>query len=194
MDLACTNAPTLMESMRSYNQPFQGYVHSPASGSVAPYARVHLIKMANIAGPTHFMQQLTADANMGRRKVESMTRHGPFGTKGSYRVMARSAHVKYTKRSGVIEITIQRGVRPTELDVLIGKLRAHRHSVEQSICTLVVHKKKRKLGNLKNVDFIKLRTEIERVLMRSRVVGIMLTDIKGKGALHKKHRPEMHYK
>ena len=59
---------------------------------------------------------------------------------------------------------------------------------------LVVRKKKRKLGNLKNVDFIKLRTEIERVLMRSRVVGIMLTDIKGKGALHKKHRPEMHYK
>ena len=186
--------PTLMESMRSYTQPFRGYVHSPATGRVAPYARVHLVKMANIAGPTHFMQQLAADANMGQRKVESMTRKGPFGTKGRYRVMARSAHVKYTKRLGVIEITIQRGVRPTELDVLLGKLGAHRHSVEQSICTLVVNRKKRKLGNLKNVDLNKLRTEIETILMTRRVVGITLTDIKGRGVLHRKHKPEMHYK
>ena len=187
-------APTMLQRVRLQTQPFQGYVHSRASGRVAPYGRVHLVQAANIAGPTHFMQQIEADANMGRTKVESMKRHGPFGNKGRYRIMAKSAHVTYTKRAGVIEITIRRGVRPTELDVLIGKLGAHKHSVKESICTIVVNRKKRKLGNLKSVDFNKLRSEIERVLMRHKFFGIMLTDIKGQGALHKKHKAEMHYK
>ena len=44
----------------------------------------------------------------------------------------------YRERGGVIQITIYRGVVSTEMDVLVGKLGAHRISTDKTICTLVV--------------------------------------------------------
>ena len=75
---------------------------------------------------------------MGRIRVQT-SRKGPFrGTSGHIKTMARSTHIVYRVRGGVIQITIYRGVLKTELDVLIGKLGAHRISTKTTICTLVV--------------------------------------------------------
>ena len=124
---------------------FRGYLRDVGS-NVAPYGRAHLVSIGNIAARNHFMQELT-DSNMGRRKVEAESRHGPFrDARGNYMTKARSANVRYQVRNRAIHITINRGVHMGELDVLIGKLAAHRMSVNHSRITLIVGGKKMRLG------------------------------------------------
>ena len=130
---------------------------------------------------------------MGRIRVET-SRRGPFrGTSGHIKTMARSTHVVYRVRGGVIQITIYRDVLKTELDVLVGKLGAHRISTDKTVCTLVVGGRKRKLGNLQTLDLSALRGAILKSLSKSKTVGISLHDIGKKGSLHRMHRPEREY-
>ena len=173
---------------------FRGYVGADRGAQNVPYGRVHLVQMANIAGRTHFMNELVEDANMGRIRVET-SRKGPFrGTSGHIKTMARSTHVVYRVRGGVIQITVYRGVIKTELDVLVGKLGAHRISTPKTICTLVVRGKKRKLGDLQTLDLSALRGVILESLSKAKSVGISLHDIKKNGSLHRLHRPEREYR
>ena len=173
---------------------FRGYVGADRGAQNVPYGRVHLVQMANIAGRTHFMNELVQDANMGRIRVET-SRKGPFrGTSGHIKTMARSTHVVYRVRGGVIQITVYRGVIKTELDVLVGKLGAHRISTPKTICTLVVRGKKRKLGDLQTLDLSALRGVILESLSKAKSVGISLHDMKNNGSLHRLHRPEREYK
>ena len=73
---------------------FQNYTRA-ANNQFPPFGRVHLVKMANIAGSEHFMHELDADVNMNRRRVQT-SRKGPFrGTTGHIKTMARSTHVVY---------------------------------------------------------------------------------------------------
>ena len=124
---------------------FRGYLRDVGS-NVAPYGRAHLVSIGNIAARNHFMQELTTDSNMGRRKVEAESRHGPFrDARGNYMTKARSANVRYQVRNRAIHITINRGVHMGELDVLIGKLAAHRMSVNHSRITLLVSGRKMRL-------------------------------------------------
>ena len=173
---------------------FHGYVGADRGGQVPPYGRVHLVQMANIAGTQHFMNELVQDANMGRIRVET-SRRGPFrGTSGHIKTMARSTHIVYRVRGGVLQITVYRGVIKTEMDVLIGKLGAHRISTKKTICTLVVRGRKRKLGDLQTLDLAALRGAVLESLSKAKSVGISLHDIGGKGSLHRQHRPEREYR
>ena len=109
------------------------------------------------------MQEMTEDSNMGRRKVEAESRHGPFrDARGNYMTKARSANVRYQVRNRAIHITIQRGVHMGELDVLIGKLAAHRMSVNHSRITLIVSGRKMRLGKLDQTDLEGLRETVQR--------------------------------
>jgi len=172
---------------------FRGYMHS-VGHNIAPMGRVHLVSMARHAGPRHFMQEITEDANMGRRKVEAESRHGPFRDKrGASMTMARSANIRYQMRNRAIHITVQRGVLSRELDVLIGKLAAHRMSVNESRITLVVNGRNISLGKLDNTDLEGLRETIQRALAKSASIGIMVHDLKPNGSLHKKHHPDHNY-
>ena len=173
---------------------FHGYVGADRGGQVPPYGRVHLVQMANIAGTQHFMNELVQDANMGRIRVET-SRRGPFrGTSGHIKTMARSTHIVYRVRGGVLQITVYRGVIKTEMDVLIGKLGAHRISTKKTICTLVVRGRKRKLGDLQTLDLAALRGAVLESLSKAKSVGISLHDIGDKGSLHRQHRPEREYR
>ena len=172
---------------------FRGYTHN-VGPNVAPMGRVHLVSMAQHAGPRHFMRELTEDANMGRRKVEAESRHGPFrDQKGDYKTMARSASIRYQVRNRAIHITIRRAVESREMDVLIGKLGAHRMSVNGSRLTLIVDGRKIRLGKLEHTDLEKLRETIQRALARRSTVGLMIHDVKPNGALHRAHRPNYEY-
>lgn len=172
---------------------FRGYM-SDVGHNAARMGRVHLVSMARHAGPRHFMQEITEDANMGRRKVEAESRHGPFRDKrGASMTMARSANIRYQMRNRAIHITVQRGVLSRELDVLIGKLAAHRMSVNESRITLVVNGRKISLGKLDNTDLEGLRETIQRALAKSASIGIMVHDLKPNGSLHKKHHPDHNY-
>ena len=180
-----TVAPSAMGSQSLV----RGYMRD-VQGNVAPMGRVHLVSMANIATRGHFMQELTTDANMGRRKVEAESRHGPFrDARGNYMTKARSANVRYQVRNRAIHITVHRGAHPRELDVLIGKLAAHRMTVNNSRITLVVNRRKMRLGKLDNTDLAGLRETIQRALTKNTSIGIMIHDEKPNGALHKKHLP-----
>ena len=75
-----------------------------------------------------------------------------------------------------------------ELDVMFGKLGAHRLSTPKTICTLVLRGKKRKLGDLNA-----LRGALLRGLATSKAVGVSLHDIGKEGSLHRQHRPEREY-
>ena len=173
---------------------FRGYVGADRGDQNVPYGRVHLVQMAHVAGRAHFMNELVQDANMGRIRVET-SRKGPFrGTSGHVKTMARSTHVVYRVRGGVIQITVYRGVIKTELDVLVGKLGAHRISTPKTVCTLVVRGKKRKLGDLQTLDLSALRGAILESLSKAKSVGISLHDMKNNGSLHRLHRPEREYK
>ena len=157
------------------------------------HGRVHLVRMSNVAGDDHFMHELVEDANLGRRRVQT-SRKGPFrGTSGHIKAMARSTHVVYRVRGHVIQITVYRGVLKRELDVLVGKLGAHRISTKKTICMLVVKGRKRKLGDLQTLNLGALRGAIVRSLSTSKSVGISLHDIGKEGSLHRQHRPEREY-
>ena len=106
---------------------------------------------------------------------------------------ARSANVRYQVRNRAIHITVHRGAHPRELDVLIGKLAAHRMTVNNSRLTLVVNRRKRRLGKLDNTDLAGLRETIQRALTKNTSIGIMIHDEKPNGALHKKHLPDRKY-
>ena len=184
-----TVAPSAMGSQSL----FRGYLRD-VQGNVAPMGRVHLVSMANIATRGHFMQELTTDANMGRRKVEAESRHGPFrDARGNYMTKARSANVRYQVRNRAIHITVHRGAHTRELDVLIGKLAAHRMTVNNSRITLVVNRRKMRLGKLDNTDLGGLRETVQRALTKNTSIGIMIHDEKPNGALHKKHLPDRKY-
>ena len=184
-----TVAPSAMGSQAL----FRGYMRD-VQGNVAPMGRAHLVSMANIATRGHFIQELTADANMGRRKVEAESRHGPFrDARGNYMTKARSANVRYQVRNRAIHITVRRGVHTRELDVLIGKLAAHRMSVNNSRITLVVAGRKMRLGKLDHTDLVGLRQTLQRALTKNTSIGIMLHDVKPNGALHKNHLPDHKY-
>ena len=159
----------------------------------AHMGRAHLIRPSMHAGPHHFMHEIQADANMGMRSLESNARRGPFSNmEGSYRTMARSAKVVYKVRNKVIQITVQRGVHRTELDVLIGKLGAHRMSTSDTEIYIIANRKKTKLGLLARISLGDLRRTIQKNLVKFRTVGIALHDRKP-GALHRQHRPNYEY-
>ena len=184
-----TVAPSAMGSQSL----FRGYMRD-VGHNVAPMGRVHLVSMANVATQKHFIQELTADANMGRRKVEAESRHGPFrDARGNYMTKARSANIRYQVRNRAIHITVHRGAHTRELDVLIGKLAAHRMTVNNSRITLVVNRRKMRLGKLDNTDLGGLRETVQRALTKNTSIGIMIHDEKPNGALHKKHLPDRKY-
>ena len=68
--------------------------------------------------------------------------------------------------------------------MLIGKLAAHRMSVNHSRITLIVGGKKMRLGKLDHTDLAGLRETVQRS------IGIMIHDEKPNGALHKNHMPD----
>ena len=179
--------------------PLHQVLHPPVYGRVQAdpglplYGRVHLVKMSNVAGDDHFMHELIQDANMGRLRVQT-SRKGPFkSTSGHIKTMARSSHIVYRVRGRVIQVTVYRGVTKRELDVMFGKLGAHRLSTPKTICTLVLRGKKRKLGDLQTLDLNALRGALLRGLATSKAVGVSLHDIGKEGSLHRQHRPEREY-
>ena len=184
---------------RGYRNVVHSQIMRPAGGFMGAerglpiHGRVHLVRMSNVAGDDHFMHELVEDANLGRRRVQT-SRKGPFrGTSGHIKAMARSTHVVYRVRGHVIQITVYRGVLKRELDVLVGKLGAHRISTKKTICMLVVKGRKRKLGDLQTLNLDALRGAIVRSLSTSKSVGISLHDIGKEGSLHRQHRPEREY-
>ena len=184
---------------RGYRNVVHSQIMRPTGGFMGAerglpiHGRVHLVRMSNVAGDDHFMHELVEDANLGRRRVQT-SRKGPFrGTSGHIKAMARSTHVVYRVRGRVIQITVYRGVLKRELDVLVGKLGAHRISTKKTICMLVVKGRKRKLGDLQTLDLSALRGAIVRSLSTSKSVGISLHDIGKEGSLHRQHRPEREY-
>ena len=159
----------------------------------ARMGRAHLIRPSMHAGPHHFMHEIQADSNMGMRSLESDARRGPFSNmEGSFKTMARSAKVLYRVRNKVIQITVHRGVHRTELNVLIGKLGAHRMSTSDTEIYLIVNRRKTKLGLLSRLSLDDIRKTIQQNLTKFRTVGIALHDRKP-GALHRKHRPSYEY-
>ena len=178
-DLRVENAPTVTTST-SYNHLIQG--------DLAPIGRVHLVKLGPLVGDEesrHFLAEMDADSNMGARRMVEAGRRGPFkNSSGSSRVMDRSAHVLYRRRGYSIEITVMRGITSYEMDQLIGKLGAHRLSTASSHLFLIDGKKK-KLGQLDRISLEKLRQMIHKALDKRRQVGLVITDPKHRGILHK---------
>jgi hypothetical protein len=159
----------------------------------ARMGRAHLIRPNMHAGRHHFMHEIQADANMGKRTMESSARRGPFSNmEGSFKTMARSAKVLYRVRNKVVQITIRRGVHRMELNVLIGKLGAHRMSTSDTEIYIIANQRKTKLGLLSRISLEDLRKTIQHNLTKYRTVGIALHDRKP-GALHRKHRPSYEY-
>ena len=87
-----------------------------------------------------------------------------------------------------LEISVSRDVQGHELDVLMGKLRAHSVSVAGTIVYLVHRGSRKHLGTLDMLDLEKLKQELFRLLATSKVVGILLVD-KFNGGMH---HHEMH--
>jgi hypothetical protein len=184
---------TIHPSAMGKQSLFRGYTHDVGS-NVAPMGRVHLVSMASIASKQHFIRELTEDANMGRRKVEAESRFGPFrDQRGNYMTKARSANVRYQVRNRAIHISVSRGVHTRELDVLIGKLAAHRMSVNNSHIVLLVGGRRMRLGKLDNTDLEGLRETLQRALTKNTSIGILIHDEKPNGALHRNHRPDRDY-
>jgi hypothetical protein len=184
-----------------YYQPSLPFEHHRAHFGIlnnrgnerARMGRAHLIRPSMHAGPHHFMHEIQADANMGKRSLESDARRGPFSNmEGSYRTMARSAKVVYKVRNKIVQITIQRGVHRKELDVLIGKLGAHRMSTSDTEIYIIANRRKTRMGLLSSISLVDLRKTIQQNLTKFRTVGIALHDRKP-GALHRKHRPSYEY-
>ena len=178
-NLRVENAPTVTMST-SYNH----MIH----GDLAPIGRVHLVTMGPLVGDEesrHFLSEMDADSNMGARRTVESGRRGPFrNSSGASRVMDRSAHVMYRRRGYSIEITVMRGITSYEMDQLIGKLGAHRLSTASSQLFLIDGKKK-KLGQLDRISLEKLRQMIHKALDKRRQVGLVITDPKQRGILHK---------
>ena len=146
------------------------------------------VQMGHAADDDHFMHEMLADANMGRKAVLSK-RRGPFRNEaGSSRVMSKSAHVEIRKRRMQLEITIRRHITSHELDVLVGKLSTHMASTSGTIVYLV-HRGRKNLGTLDIIDLTKLRNHILHLLKGSTVVGLLLVDHHIGGAMH---TPNMH--
>ena len=169
-----------MTAHTSYNHLIQG--------DLAPIGRVHLVTLGPIVGDEesrHFLSEMDADSNMGAKRMLDAGRRGPFrSSTGASRVMDRSAHVSYRRRGHAIEISVSRGVTDYEMDTLLGKLGAHRLSTTHSH-VFILDGRRKKLGSLDRVDLEKLRSMIFKALEKRRQIGILLTDAKHHGILHK---------
>ena len=163
-------------AMREGDLGFRGGMHAS------------FVQMGHAADDDHFMNDLLADANMGRKAVLSK-RRGPFRNEsGSSRIMSKSAHVEIRKRRMQLEITIRRHVTEHELDVLVAKLNMHMTSTSGTVVYLI-HRGRRNLGTLDIIDLNKLRGHIKHLLQGSTVVGLLLVDHHVGGAMH---TPGMH--
>ena len=165
----------------AYTVENTGDVVAPSTG------RVHLVSMSDFSDPnTHFLKQLTADANMGAKSLRK-NRKGPFKSeKGPSRMMSRSAHVTMRRRHHTIEITIRRGVTDHEIALLLGRLVAHRVSTHESHVFLI-DTRRRKIGTLHGIDMEKLKKMIFEALVKRTTVGMHIVDNSTGGALQKPH-------
>ncbi len=136
----------------------------------------------------HILRDIFADENLGQKKVLGK-RRGPFkGKSGASRMMSRSAGVLIRKRDNTLEITVHKKATQTELDILVGKLKAHLMAEEGTMVFLIVGGRERYLGHLVDIDLNKLVKEIKQQLRRG-TLGIMLVDQFGTRGLHK---PTLH--
>ena len=165
----------------AYTVENTGDLVAPSTG------RVHLVSMSDFSDPnTHFLQQLTADANMGAKALRKK-RKGPFKSEnGSSRIMSKSTHITMRRRHHTIEITIRRGVTDHEIELLLGRLVAHRVSTHESHVFLV-DTRRRKIGKLHNIDMQKLKKQIFESLVKRASIGLHVVDNSTGGALQKPH-------
>ena len=157
-----------------------GYTRTIAGDLVPPaMGREHRVMLGPRANRnTHFMRELTADANMGAKK-------NMFKSHGSSRVVSRSAHSLIRSRGNAIEMIVKRNAAPQELDALVGKLASHRLSTHVTYVFLFHGGRERKLGKLADIDLEKLRTKIAKLLLKHREVGLRLVDDGERGRLHR---------
>ena len=151
-----------------YRRSIGGDMMPPETG------RVHLVRPGDLADPMeHFMRGMepTADSNMGRKKA------GPFKhSKGRSLVMSRSRFTHVRKRNDALEITIDRGVTPKEVDSVLARLTSHRLAAHSTLVYLVVGSKTLKLGKLASIDIDKLRRKLHALLAKNRSVGLQIVD------------------
>ena len=131
----------------------------------------------------HILRDIFADENLGQKTVLGK-RHGPFkGKTGASRIMSRSAGVLIRKRDNTLEISVHKKATETELDILMGKLRAHAMAEEGTMVFLIVTGRERYLGHLSNIDMDKLKEELKQHVRRG-TTGILLVDQFGTRGLH----------
>ena len=161
----------------SYHRNISGDLMPPDTG------RVHLVRPGDMADPMeHFMRGMepTADSNMGRKKT------GPFKTmRGDSIVMSRSRYTHIRKRHNGLEITINRGVTPGEVDSIMSRLTAHRLSTYSTVVYLIVGSKRSKIGKLASIDMDRLRRKVHALLAKSRSVGLHIVDEGNTGVMHR---------
>jgi hypothetical protein len=83
-----------------------------------------------------------------------------------------------------LEITILQGVSSYELNLLVGKMGAHRVSTTDSRISITVPKFQR-LGLLDRLDLDKFRDRLLKMLENRQRVRLLITDRKEKGILQK---------
>ena len=71
-----------------------------------------------------------------------------------------------------------------QLEVMLGRLRAHRMSTHETHVFLV-DTRRRKLGTLDQIEMSKLKTKIMRSLVKQKSIGIHLVDTSKGGAMQK---------
>ena len=100
--------------------------------------------------------------------------------------MSRSSHILFRRRHNAIEITVSRGVTAHEIEMLMGRLVAHRLSTHTTYVYLV-DRRRRKLGTLDQIDMVKLKQKIFEILVKKKTVGLHIIDESGGGALLTPH-------
>jgi hypothetical protein len=189
------------ERYASYNLDLAPIGSEPSNVGVAHFVSMDPIshnvhRVGSAQG--HFLQD-AADPNMSRmftQPLHAVETGNLVQAQARSRVMKRSAHVTYRRRGYSLEITVQPGVSTHELDLLLGKLGAHRISTTDSHVSLVGPKRRslaaRKaglqvgsahLGLLARLDLDKFRRKLE-ILLETGWVRIVIVD-KHKGILQK---------
>ena len=163
------------------NNGYAHWLHSAPGQRPGPMGQVHIVsadrRIHHDSMQNHFLTDIEADANLGRRKLFS-NRSGPFKhNKGESRVASRTKHVLFRERGGSTEITIHRNASSREIQMMMNKLRAY-NSFSRVIVFLILGNKSHKLGYLNQIDMEKLH---QRIISESnrRSIGIRMRHERG---------------
>ena len=167
---------------------------------VAPaMGRVHLVNPAAGFSKDHFMQDIDGDINEGQRIMVEKSRKGPFRAHAGSRstVMDSSAHVVYRNRSGIMEITVRRGIIDSEIQLLLNKLQTHRMSTFGSYVVLIKGNRRVPVGKLESISLSQLRDMVLDCIDQYGVCGLEITEgghKPGQGALYRSSVHKGRYK